>query len=216
MFTALAGRSSRPVRRTRPPAVRHFKVRSRESPPRGSAGFPEAEAGKAPADIVRRAPTCSSMGHGEPRGTGRIMKRLVADTLAMVTFSTILGAFVEVVVAGLEPAQSLGIRLAAIPVTLITGRPYGLYRDWLFERFGGQRPARLRSLSLDTLANVTFQVPLYIGLLAWGGASAQQVLVAATTIGILASVSGRPYGVFLNYCRRLFGLPTPHRGCLGR
>lgn len=121
-----------------------------------------------------------------------------------------LGAFVEIVVAGLEPSQSMSIRLAAVPVLLITGRPYGIYRDKLFQRVGHHPVRPLESLLIDSFANATFQVPLYVGLLAWGGASSHQMLVAATTILVVASISGRPYGVFLRYCRLLFGAsPLP-------
>ena len=134
------------------------------------------------------------------------MKRYFADTTAMLIFSTLLGAFVEILLSGLEPGQSLRIRLAAIPVMLITGRPYGIYRDFLFRRLGGQSASRLRSLLIDSAANATFQLPLYLALLAWGGASRRQALVAATSILIIASVSGRPYDIFLHYWRRLFGL----------
>jgi hypothetical protein len=138
------------------------------------------------------------------------MKRFLADTSAMVIFSTLVGAFVEIVIARLEPVQSASIRLSAVPLMLITGRPYGLYRDKLFELFGGEHATQLRSLLIDTVANMTFQIPLYLGLLAWGGATARQMLVAATSIAIIASISGRPYGVFLNYSRKLFGVsPLP-------
>ena len=135
------------------------------------------------------------------------MKRFLADTLAMVIFSTLVGAFVEIVVTRLEPSQSVSIRLAAIPLMLITGRPYGAYRDKLFDWFRGGRGSQLRSLLIDSFANMTFQVPLYLGLLAWGGASPQQMLVAATSILIISSISGRPYGLFLNLCRKLVGVP---------
>ena len=136
------------------------------------------------------------------------MKRFLVDTSAMVIFSTLLGAFVEMVVAGLEPTQSISIRLAAIPVMLVAGRPYGLYRDKLFEWFGGKHATQVRLVLIDTVANMTFQLPLYLGLLAWGGASPRQMLVAASSILVLAGISGRPYGVFLNYWRRLFGLSS--------
>lgn len=138
------------------------------------------------------------------------MKRFMADTVAMVVFSTLLGAFVEIVLSGLEPIQSLWIRLAAIPVMLVTGRPYGLYRDILFDRFGKGPGAQRGSLLIDSFANLTFQVPLYLGLLAWGGASFRQMMIAGTSIAFLAAISGRPYGLFLNACRRLFGVqPDP-------
>ena len=135
------------------------------------------------------------------------VRRLIADTSAMVIFSTLLGALVEIVITELDPVQSLRIRLAAIPLMLISGRPYGLYRDWLFCRIGGVRNAGTAPLLIDSFANATFQVPLYLGLLAWGGATPSQMLVASVSILVIASVSGRPYGMFLNYCRRRLGAP---------
>lgn len=126
----------------------------------------------------------------------------------MIIFSTLLGAFVEIGITGLDPLQSLRIRLAAIPLMLITGRPYGIYRDWLFRRFWGASARGMGSILIDSFANTTFQVPLYLGLLAWGGATASQMLMASVSIVIIASVSGRPYGMFLNFCRRLLGVPV--------
>lgn len=134
------------------------------------------------------------------------MRRFLADTSAMVIFSTLLGLFVEIVLAGLDPTQSIRIRLAAIPVMLITGRPYGIYRDKLFAWFGDRRRSRFRTLAIDSIANATFQTPLYIALLAWGGASCEQMLVAAVSIIAIASVSGRPYGLFLNMWRGALGV----------
>ena len=139
----------------------------------------------------------------------QVVRRFIADTAAMIIFSTSLGAFVEIIVTGLEPQQSLRIRIAAIPLMLISGRPYGIYRDWLFRRICGARTRGTQSLLIDSLANATFQVPLYLGLLAWGGATPYQMLVASLSILVIASVSGRPYGMFLNTCRRLLGVPLP-------
>lgn len=64
---------------------------------------------------------------GEAQG----MRRFLADTTAMVVFSTVAGMFTEIVVAGLSVQQSLYARLTALPIILITARPYGRYRDWM-------------------------------------------------------------------------------------
>jgi hypothetical protein len=133
------------------------------------------------------------------------MKEYLVDTTAMIVFSTLLGAFVEIIVSRLEPCQSLRIRLAAIPAMVVTGRSYGLYRDYLFKRFVTAPAGRLAAIVIDTIANATFQLPLYLSLLAWGGASLRQMLVAGTSILIIAAVSGRPYGIFLSRWRKVMG-----------
>ena len=53
---------------------------------------------------------------------------LIADTLAMILFSLVLGMFVEVVISGLTVVQSLTARAASVPVNLLTGRPSWLVR----------------------------------------------------------------------------------------
>ena len=124
----------------------------------------------------------------------------------MVIFSTLCGGFVEILVAGLTFEQSLKIRLAAIPIILFAGRPYGIYRDWLFKRLVGEQAAQLKAALIDTFANVTFQVPLYIALLTLNGATIGQVFTAVGSIALITAISGRPYGLFLVSIRKLFGL----------
>lgn len=135
------------------------------------------------------------------------VRRYLADTFAMVVFSVAVGAFVELVITGLTLEQTIRVRAAAIPISLLIGRPYGIYRDWVFRRWGGADRSRLQKTLLDTLANLTFQIPLYALILAWNGAALLQILTAAGSVLVIAGLSGRPYGVFLGRCRRLFGVP---------
>ncbi|WP_416350949.1 L-alanine exporter AlaE [Rivularia sp. UHCC 0363] len=51
------------------------------------------------------------------------MRRYLADTRAMIIFSIVCGAFIEIVIAGLSFDQSMRIRLSAIPVILFAGDP---------------------------------------------------------------------------------------------
>jgi hypothetical protein len=136
------------------------------------------------------------------------MRRYLADTSAMVMFSTFVGPFVELVVAGLTLEQSAGIRLAAISVMLLSGRPYGIYRDRLFKLLGNPYTGVFKAAAIDTLANITFQVPVYSCLLALNGATINQIFSAVSSIILIIILSGRPYGLFLIWCRRLFRVPA--------
>ncbi|MGH6763497.1 MAG: L-alanine exporter AlaE [Phyllobacterium sp.] len=135
------------------------------------------------------------------------MRRFLADTFAMAVFSIVLGAFVELAITGLTLEQTIKIRAAAIPVSLLIGRPYGVYRDWLFNKLTGwgQNSLMFR-LFLDTFANLTFQIPLYAMILAINGADRAQIFTAVGSILVITGISGRPYGIFLNICRRWFGV----------
>ena len=139
------------------------------------------------------------------------LKKFLADTFAMILFSLIIGGFVELVITGLTLEQTIKIRATAIPISLIIGRPYGLYRDWIFKTITSNNKTALQTFLLDTFANLTFQIPLYILILLLNGATLVQVFTAVGSILIIVSISGRPYGIFLNFCRKLFSVSIhPH------
>ena len=132
------------------------------------------------------------------------MLAIVADVIAMVLFSTIIGMAIELLLSGLTLTQSLQSRLTAIPLNLITARPYGLWRDWVGRRFKVESGGQIRQAIADTLAFLLFQVPLYFGILLLSGAHWKQALVACGTITLLSSFLGRPYGLWLDAIRRIF------------
>ena len=136
------------------------------------------------------------------------MRRYTADTLALLVFSTVGALFTEIVIAGLSPSQSAHARLTAIPVILATARPYGLYRDGVMRRLrAGETATRVRRTAADTLAFLSFQLPIYWTILAFAGASLRQVAVSSVAATALIIVSGRPYGLLLDLCRRLLRVP---------
>jgi hypothetical protein len=139
-----------------------------------------------------------------------VVRRYTADTLALLVFSTLGALLTEIVIAGLSPSQSAHARLTAIPVILATARPYGLYRDRVMRRLrAGETATRARRTTADTLAFLTFQLPIYWTILAFAGASLRQAAVSSVAATALIVVSGRPYGLLLDLCRRLLRVPTP-------
>jgi hypothetical protein len=130
------------------------------------------------------------------------MRRLISDTFALVIFST-LGAFAtEIIIVGLTLEQSLWTRLLALPVIVLTAWPYCIFRDSLF---AWTAPASWWGKTiLDTAAFVSFQMPIYAGLLWMNGATSAQIVTAILGAVVVISVSGRPYGLFMEGCRTLF------------
>lgn len=136
------------------------------------------------------------------------LRRYIADTFALIVFSTIGGAFVELALARLTLEQTARIRLAAIPIMLLAGRPYGLYRDWLFKLTGAKSQQQVKATIIDTFANITFQVPVYSALLKLNGATFSQIVAAVSSVAVIIIISGRPYWLFLMWCRWLFRVPS--------
>lgn len=139
-----------------------------------------------------------------PNKKKKQLRLLIADITAMILYSTALCMIIEIFIAGLSFFQSVGARIAAIPVNLITGRPYGWFRDTLFLKLGiDDRSSPLKLFFGDTLAFVVFQAPLYVIVLLLAGATWKQIAVSSLSASLLFSLTGRPYGIFLDFCRRI-------------
>jgi fructose-specific phosphotransferase system IIC component len=66
---------------------------------------------------------------------------------------------------------------------------------------------RLSQLFWDSVSLMSFQVPIYAGIIAFSGASGMGLLRGVLGAAVMMIVLGRPYGAFLNWVRRLFTLP---------
>lgn len=126
----------------------------------------------------------------------------LADTLSMILFSTVLCMAIEIFLAGLTFGQSVIARIAAVPTNILTGRAYGLYRDWLFRISRMREDSFFQAAVVDTAAFLSFQVPLYGIVLMIAGASFRQMVVSAGSMTLIFALAGRPYGVFLQACRK--------------
>lgn len=139
----------------------------------------------------------------------KVSSKLIADTFALVTFAFVVGMFVEVVLSGLTLEQSFQSRLLAIPLNVIVARPFGRYRDWLLFITRAEDRGRSILIVTDILAFLTFMVPQYAAVLWWLGADAIQVFIACTSVVVSSVVIGRPYGLYLVFCRRIMDRISP-------
>jgi len=128
----------------------------------------------------------------------------IADTTALVIFFTITGALNEHFIAGMSWDQVLHARLIGAALMIPVARPYGLWRDFLMKRAGSGAVSRV---CWDSLALVTFQVPIYAAIIAASGATAEGLIKGVIGAALIMLLLGRPYGAFLNWVRTLFGLP---------
>ncbi len=133
----------------------------------------------------------------------KVPSKLIADTFALVTFAFVVGMFVEIALSGLTLEQSLQSRLFAIPLNVIAARPYGLYRDWLLLVTRAENKGRLILIVIDILAFLSFMVPQYAVVLWWVGAEPMQILTACISVVVMSVVVGRPYGLYMVFCRSI-------------
>ncbi len=131
------------------------------------------------------------------------LKRYLVDTVGTILFFTTVAALSELFVAGMEPRQVLIARLIMIPVMMLTGRPYGVWRDWVFTAL---RPRGwLAALACDIGAFLTFQVPVYVATLAVAGAGVAEITAAVGSAIVFMVLLSRPFGLYLDVLRRWAG-----------
>lgn len=132
----------------------------------------------------------------------------IADTTALILFFTTTGIINERLIAGMSWDQVLHARLIGAVLMVPVARPYGLWRDWVMLR---ARSGRVSKLFWDSVALVSFQVPIYAAIIAFSGATGSGLMLGTLGAALMMLLLGRPYGAFLNWVRGLFGLPPGGR-----
>ena len=131
-------------------------------------------------------------------------RALVADTTALILFFTTTGIINERFIAGMTWEQVFHARLLGAVLMVPVGRPYGIWRNRVMQH---ARANRMSQLLWDSLALVSFQVPIYAAIIAVSGASGRGLLLGVLGATVMMLALGRPYGAFLNWVRALFGVP---------
>ncbi|KGT93185.1 alanine transporter [Enterobacter cancerogenus] len=141
-----------------------------------------------------------------PQPQDQRMRRtaFMADTTALILFFTTTGIINERWIAGMAWDQVLHARLIGAVLMVPVARPYGLWRDWVMQRAG---TGRISKLLWDSIALVSFQVPIYAAIIAFSGASGSGLVRGTLGAALMMLCLGRPYGAFLNWVRGVFGLP---------
>ena len=132
-------------------------------------------------------------------------RAFIADTTALILFFTTTGVINERVIAEMSWDQVLHARMLGAALMVPVGRPYGIWRDYVVRH--AQSTNRLSLLLWDSVALVSFQVPIYAAIIAVTGASGRGLWRGVLGATVMMLILGRPYGAFLNGVRRQFGLP---------
>lgn len=128
----------------------------------------------------------------------------LADIITMVTFSFATGMAIEILISGMTLEQSLTSRCSAIFLNLIIARPYGIFRDWILKCFNA--PDGFKKRLLDLTAFILFQIPVYIIVLLFSGANAEQIIKAVISVLGFFTFLGFLYSDYLEFVRRRMGV----------
>ncbi|MCO1334706.1 L-alanine exporter AlaE [Microbulbifer sp. OS29] len=124
------------------------------------------------------------------------------DIFAMNSFSWAVAIPIELFLAGMSWSEHLKVRLMALVFNTLIARPFSVYRNWIVNRFGGG--GFINSYLVDTFVFLSFQFPLYMANMHLGGASWDEIATASITFMLIAGALGRPYGIYLDWVRRVW------------
>jgi hypothetical protein len=127
------------------------------------------------------------------------MRRFIVDTIAIIIFLTLIAALTELFVAGMTPSEALKTCLIMIPMMVITGPPYGVWRDWFFNKT--KPTVSWNKALIDGLAFLSFQLLIYALTLVIAGADQNEVIIIVTSTSFLMFIVSRPFGVYLGAVR---------------
>ena len=136
------------------------------------------------------------------------MRVWLADNLALLTFFTLTGVLNERFIADMQWSEVFLARLIGAPLMILTARAYGAWRDWVLLQSGAVTSSQAKALFFDTLALLTFQVPIYAAIIWLGGASGTALISGILGAAVIMLICGRPYGLWLDAVRRWMGVSS--------
>ena len=133
-------------------------------------------------------------------------KNYLVDTSASWLFYTPMLAISECA-SGMETKEVVKSRLLAMGVHALVMRPYGKLREkWAKFWNTNSQSSALKKFVVDASISALYQIPIYSAILYASNVSfdeATYALPAGVAIGLCA---GRPYGHWLDYWRKTWGL----------
>ncbi len=134
------------------------------------------------------------------------IKRFLVDTFALNVFIIFSAFFVEVVFSAIPWSIFWRGRLIMILPNIITVEPYNRTRVWIGKKLGIWKSDRLYQITRDSIVFILYRVPLVFLVLTFLDTPIHKVISACIVATLVSGFTGRPYGVFLDWMRRIFRL----------
>lgn len=95
-------------------------------------------------------------------------------------------------------------RIIMILPNILTAQPYSITRIWLGQKLSRLQNMHMRNIVRDTIVFILFRVPLIFIVLLVLGAPTHKIISACVAATAISGFTGRPYGIFLDWVRKLF------------
>jgi glutamate racemase len=135
------------------------------------------------------------------------IKNFLLEAFTFNSFSYVVAGPIELFIAKISPIEHFKVRMVALILNTILGRPYGKWRSFIFRLYRIKSDSSfLKTYVADTTIFLSFQLPLYMANMALGGCTLIEMLKAGLTVLVISGLFGRPYGIYLDSARKLFGV----------
>lgn len=147
-----------------------------------------------------------------------ISKTAVVDIGGNITYSLIVGSILDYV-AGLNLSGIIISRTYATGMNIITGGPYGWWREQAYKRTQThEKSGTVRKTLVDLLAFNTFQVPIYAtaiavgSLISEGKVDLEKVKDGSIYLVMISPILGSTMGWYMDNFRKLCGVKSAAEG----
>lgn len=132
------------------------------------------------------------------------IKKFLVDIFALNSFLILITIPNELLIAKLTLSQWVHVRTIGIFVNTLTAIPYSIFREKIFKltNTNETKSSWKRKYAIDTVTFSIFQLPLYCTMLYFVGSTLNQIIIASIPVIIFSSLTGRPYGIYLEWLRK--------------
>ncbi len=132
------------------------------------------------------------------------LKRFCVDMIALNLFIICTAFIVEVIISGIDIIVFLKGRLIMITPNIVTVEPYNQLRIYLNNKLFEIKNQRMRLFLRDTITFLIFRVPLVFIVLFLLDVEYSKIISACIAATAISGFTGRPYGIFLDFMRKMF------------
>jgi hypothetical protein len=139
-----------------------------------------------------------------PKEPSHFFRNYCVDTLANISFYFPLGVFNEVFIAGIDPKQSLKIRMAGAMTSLVSARVYGRFRDGVYGFTNTKKNSNpMKKFAVDTFSSMLYGLPIYICTMMINKVDGKHIAYGVAASVTSSLLTARPYGAYLDLLRRM-------------
>lgn len=135
-------------------------------------------------------------------------KKYLVDTGSSLVYSNLVFTPIEILTTGGNIEQVTETRLKMSLLGLAISRPYGIFRNYWSKQVWkiDNKTSNLRRYSADITGNLLYYGGIYTGIAVSSGRDMEEIGIALGLASLTTMFTGRPYGMFMDYCRKKAGI----------